>query len=91
MRRLIDLDDYRNCYIGMDGEYEHWNIDPDVIAEAQAKPLTHKEQMIFLAAMNTEEKVCKVVDEETVHEAYEDTLTWICKEIIRKVKIALWA
>lgn len=35
MGRLIDLDDYRNCYIGMDGEYEKWNIDPNVIAEAQ--------------------------------------------------------
>lgn len=38
MSRLIDLDDYRNCYIGMDGEYEQWNIDPNVIAEAQAEP-----------------------------------------------------
>ena len=35
MSRLIDLDDDRNCYIGMDGEYERWNIDPDVLEEAR--------------------------------------------------------
>lgn len=28
--RLIDLDDDRHCYVGNDGEYERWNIDPDV-------------------------------------------------------------
>ena len=33
--RLIDIDDDRNCYIGFDGEYEKWNIDPDVLAEAK--------------------------------------------------------
>lgn len=33
--RLIDIDDDRNCYIGSDGEYERYNIDPDVLAEAQ--------------------------------------------------------
>jgi len=33
--RLIDVDDDRNCYIGFDGEYEKWNIDPDVLAEAK--------------------------------------------------------
>lgn len=27
--RLIDLDDDRHCYVGNDGEYERWNIDPD--------------------------------------------------------------
>lgn len=31
--KIIDLDDERNCYIGSDGEYERWNIDPDVIIE----------------------------------------------------------
>ena len=35
MSRLINIDDSRNCYIGMDGEYETWNIDPNVITEAQ--------------------------------------------------------
>lgn len=32
--RLIDIDDDRNCYIGNDGEYERYNIDPDVLDEA---------------------------------------------------------
>ena len=31
--KIIDLDDERNCYIGSDGEYERWNIDPDAIIE----------------------------------------------------------
>lgn len=42
MSRLIDIDDSRNCYIGMDGEYETWNIDPNVIAEAQPQRKTGK-------------------------------------------------
>lgn len=31
MMRLINIDDYRNSYIGMDGEYEKYNIDPEVL------------------------------------------------------------
>lgn len=31
MSRWIDLDDDRNCYCGQDGEYEKYNIDPDVL------------------------------------------------------------
>lgn len=42
MSRLINIDDSRNCYIGMDGEYETWNIDPNVIAEAQPERKTGK-------------------------------------------------
>ena len=34
MSRWIDIDDDRNCYIGMDGDYEKYNIDSDVLAEA---------------------------------------------------------
>lgn len=35
MSRYIDIDDDRNCYIAMDGEYEKWNIDPDILNEAK--------------------------------------------------------
>ena len=28
--KLIDLYDNRHCYVGNDGEYERWNIDPEV-------------------------------------------------------------
>lgn len=60
--------------------------------KTQPEPLTDKEQGIFLAAMGTEEKVCKQVDEECrgCREAYEDSLVKTCHEIIRKVKGALW-
>ena len=42
MSRWIDIDDDRNCYIGNDGEYERWNIDPDVLNEA--KPTIESER-----------------------------------------------
>lgn len=42
MSRWIDIDDYRNCYIGNDGEYERWNIDPNVLDEA--KPIVKSER-----------------------------------------------
>ena len=36
MIRWIDIDDDRNCYIGTHGEYERWNIDTEVLAEAES-------------------------------------------------------
>lgn len=62
------------------------------LPSAQPEPLTDKEQRIFLAAMGREEKVCKKTDEEcrNCREPYEDSLVWVCKEIVRKVKGALW-
>lgn len=61
-------------------------------ASSQPEPLTDKEQRIFLAAMGREEKVCKQVDEacRDCGEPYEDSLVWVCHEIMRKVKKALW-
>lgn len=56
-----------------------------------AETLTDTEQRIFLAAMERELKVCEEIDSETVREAYEVSLTKICKEIKRKVMGALWA
>jgi len=56
----------------------------------QPEPLTNKEQRIFLAAMEREEKVCEEVDRNYVREPYEDSLMSVCKEIRRKVKGALW-
>ena len=56
----------------------------------QPEPLTDREQRIFLAAMGREEKVCEEVERNRVLEAYEDSLMWVCREIKRKVKGALW-
>lgn len=56
----------------------------------QPEKLTDKEQRIFLAAMGRETKICKEVDAKMTREPYEDSLVWICKEIERKVKGALW-
>lgn len=56
----------------------------------EVEPLTDAEQRIFLSAMERELKVCEEMDSETVREAYEVSLTKICKEIKRKVMGALW-
>ena len=60
------------------------------LPSAQPEPLTDKERRIFLAAMAREEKICEEVDRNYVREPYEDSLMRVCKEIIRKVKGALW-
>lgn len=59
-------------------------------AYGKLEPLTDSEQRIFLTAMFKEEKICETVDKAVVREAYEDTLVWMCHEIKRKVKKALW-
>lgn len=61
-------------------------------SDAQPETLTDKEQRIFLSAMGREEKVCELVDAECrdCREPYEDSLVRTCREIIRKVKGALW-
>ena len=51
MTRLIDLDDDRHSYVGEHGEYENWNIDPDVPA-VEAIPIEfiknlHKEAIEY--------------------------------------------
>ena len=56
----------------------------------KSEPLTDNEQRIFLSAMSREEEVCKNIDSEYTKESYKDTLTWMCKEIKRKVKGVLW-
>ena len=77
------------------GLHDQWENDVEALMKlpsAQPEPLTDKEQWIFLAAMGREEKVCKQVDEECkdCREPYEDSLVGVCREIIRKVKAALW-
>ena len=76
---------------------KHWDghTEKDVtrllsLPSAQPEQLTDKEQRIFLAAMEKEEKVCEEVDRNYVREPYEDSLVRTCHEIIRKVKGALW-
>lgn len=41
MGRWIDIDDDRNCYVGNDGEYETYNIDPDVLEDAVCGEVPH--------------------------------------------------
>ena len=60
------------------------------LPSAHPEPLTDKEQRIFLAAMEREEKICEEVDRNYVREPYEDSLMRVCREIRRKVKGALW-
>ena len=60
------------------------------LPSAEQEVLTDKEQRIFLSAMSREKIVCTEVDANHTREAYEDTLMFVCNEIIRKVKGALW-
>ena len=60
------------------------------LPSAQPEPFTDAEQRIFLSAIERELEVCKEIDSETVREAYEVSLTQVCKEIKRKVMGALW-
>lgn len=88
---LDDLDKYKSC-----NEYKLLMGLLDGTASAQCEklfkpePLDDREQRIFLAAMGREEKVCEEVERNRVLEAYEDSLMWVCREIKRKVKGALW-
>ena len=60
------------------------------LLSTQPKPLTDKEQRIFLAAIAREIKVCEEEDKSYMHESCEDSLVQTCNEIKRKVKDALW-
>lgn len=53
----------------------------------EIEPLTYNEQLIFLSAMSREEEICKNLDKEPDASSF---LIPICKEIVRKVKAALW-
>jgi len=93
-QEAIDALDKRFDSIPMEQTTEILLLRKDLrnLSSAQPEPLTDKEQRIFLAAMSREEKVCKQVDEEfrDCREPYEDSLVWVCHEIMRKVKKALW-
>ena len=84
------IEDMQDCYNGFSGTYDKAQIIGVLEEVPSAEPLTDNEKRIFLAAMGREEKVCKEIDKDYVREAYEDSIVWVCKEIKRKVKAALW-
>lgn len=93
MRELIEKSEAIHTIIGQPPEphYPSWYAEQiKALPSKQPEPLTDEEQRIFLSAMERELEVCKEIDSETVREAYEVSLTRICKEIQRKVKGALW-
>ena len=62
--RLIDIDDDRNCFCGFDGEYEKWNIDPDVLEAAEAKMERVVTNFDRIRAMSDEEMAEWLADNE---------------------------
>lgn len=73
--------------------YDNGKSIEDLISElpsAQPEPFTDEEKRIFLAAIWKEEKVCWKVDRNCMREPHEVRLMHVCREIIRKVKGALW-
>ena len=69
---------------------ERFAKEPSADVVQSQEPLTDVEQRIFLKAMEREEEVCKIVDEEYKNEGYKLNLVHACQEIIRKVKGVLW-
>ena len=59
--------------------------------EALKQPefLTYEEQCIFLAAMGREIRLCEKIDTKN-DLPRKNSLIFICKEILRKVKLTLW-
>lgn len=55
----------------------------------QPEFLTYEEQCIFLAAMRREYKLSEKIDKNQDLSS-KSSLTYICKEIVRKVKLTLW-
>ena len=88
--KLSEIRSNYNCFDETEEPYYRALSEAIRLASAQPEPLTDKEQRIFLAAMEREEKVCEEVDRNYVREPYEDSLMRVCKEIRRKVKDALW-
>lgn len=70
-----------------------WDVDKVAAVEKQTakkpEPLTDAEQRIFIEAMWREKDVCRAVDKEFPDAKVN--LTDVCREIVRKVKGALWA
>ena len=80
------------CLVSQSGQTATFSYCPNCGAKMrkEAEPLTDEEQRIFLSAMYREEKVCKEVEAKMKRQPYEDSLVRVCREIIRKVKGALW-
>lgn len=77
-------DDTYDITIHCESQEEHDEVVR--ILQTTPEPLTDKEQRIFLSAMDREERVCNRVDVEMANQP----LARVCREIVRKVKKALW-
>ena len=88
--KMIWYDDEEHMHPGFINTEHAIKILED-LPSALPERLTDAEQRIFLAAMEREKAVCAKVDmEQHTGEPCEGTLVHICKEIVRKVKGALW-
>lgn len=75
-------------------EYEYFPDDKEALIMAiealkQPEILTYAEQCIFLVAMGREKKLCEKLDK-NIDLSSKYSLTFICREIERKVKATLW-
>lgn len=64
-------------------------VDIAIKSLKQPEILTYEEQCIFLAAMRREYKLCEKIDKNPDLPS-KNSLSFICKEIMRKVKATLW-
>lgn len=86
----IDALDKRFDSIPMEQTAEILQLRKDLreLPSAQPERLTDAEQRIFIEAMWREKSVCMAVDKEFPDAKVN--LTDVCREIVRKVKGALW-
>ncbi len=83
------------CYLeDLKDEYDDFPDDKEALIMAiealkESDNMTYEEQCIFLAAMRREYKLCEKIDKNQ-DLPRENSLTFICKEIVRKVKATLW-
>lgn len=83
VRKYGRLDDTGAC----EQDIEACNM---AIEALEQESLTDGEKRIFLSAMHREEKVCEKLDEEYKGYTKGTPLVPMCREIVRKVRAALW-
>ena len=89
MAMYIDLYDSRNYYIGEDGEYQKWNIDPKVIEEAaDVVEVVRCKDCVHLEILNGSTYYARCGWHGRLFESFgrADTRTWFCADGERRTE-----
>ena len=89
MAMYIDLYDSRNYYIGEDGEYQKWNINPKVIEEAaDVVEVVRCKDCVHLEILNGSTYYARCGWHGRLFESFgrADTRTWFCADGERRTE-----